>query len=634
MTARWRTWLLLVTCVGLLCAPATASAQQTEDWTITSYDVLIEITDDAQLLVVEDIALDFGQLDRRGIFRYVPVWEELPTPPPPVLADQLPEGADPSQYRRVLEVDAIEVASPSGAPSDLHVEGPGDNGGNVLIRIGDPDTFVTGRQQYTIRYRVRGALEPLEDIDALAWDAVGTGWPVPIQQATVEVRTPGVQEARCLQGPQYATDPCRASTIEGGARFAAASALAPHEGMTVALELDPNALEVPPVLIEEKPSVRGFLLGSAAAVPLAGVVGVVGAGLLGLLGWRQGRDRQARGGITSHGQVDETQAGERRRGLFDPRAVPVEFRPPDDLRPAQLGLIIDERVDAVDITSTIVDLAVRGHLRIEEVDQGGWFRKGDWKLVSCEDDPDDPDRRDLLGYERMLLDGLFGGRPEVLVSDLKGTFAKDYQRIETAVYADGQSRRWFADRPDHARARWLGAGIALAVLGGVLTFLLGTQARMAIVGLVVVVLGIVLMAVHRLMPRRTARGSAMLTRTLGFREFVAQAEGDRMAFAEAEQLFVEYLPYAVVFGCVERWAQVFEDIGVDVGQAVGGFYYGPGPFHLMAFSAGMNDFSSSMGTAVTAAPPSTGSGGFSSGGFGGGGGFSGGGMGGGGGGSW
>ena len=633
MRTRHRVLLLLAcTAWGLLPSIAFAQSPQgggTEPWTITSYDVLMEVTEDADLLVVEDIELDFGQLDRRGIFRYVPVWEDLPTPLPPELADRLPEGADPSGYRRVLEVDDIEVVSDTGAPTDVHVEGPEAQGGNVMIRVGDPDVTVTGHQQYTIRYRVRGALEPTDDGAALAWDAVGTGWPVPVQEATVELRAPGVVDARCLQGPPYATIPCRAEVMPSGATYRSDGVLAPYEGLTVTAQFAPGAIEVPPVLIDEKPSLGRFLLGSTAAVPIAAVVGLLGAGALALLGWRQGRDRLARGGVTSHGQVDEYQAGERRRGLREPRPVPVEYRPPDDLRPAQLGLVVDERVDSVDVTATIVDLAVRGHLRIEEVESGGWFRRADWNLVES-----DPSRDGLLGYERLLMDGLFDGRHEVLVSDLKGTFASDYQTVETAIYADGQSRRWFADRPDQTRARWLGLGIGLVVLGGVLTFLLGAQFRMGLVGLVVAALGLVLMAVHRLMPRRTPRGSRMLTRTLGFREFVTTAEADRMAFAEAERLFVDALPYAVVFGCVDHWGKVFEDVGVDVGQAVGGFYMGPGPFHLMAFSAGMNDFSSSMATAVTTAPPSSGSGGFSSGGFGGGGGFSGGGMGGGGGGSW
>ena len=40
----------------------------------------------------------------------------------------------------------------------------------------------------------------------------------------------------------------------------------------------------------------------------------------------------------------------------------VEFDPPQDLRPAQLGLILDESADTKDVTATIVDLAVRSSL--------------------------------------------------------------------------------------------------------------------------------------------------------------------------------------------------------------------------------------------------------------------------------
>lgn len=629
---RWRT-VLPVVLLALLLAPGPAAAQQDGGWTITSYDVRLQVDDDATMQVVERIEVDFGSLQRRGIFRYIPVWEDLPTPLPESHADALPEGADPADFHRILEIDDLEVTSESGAPTELDVQGPDEANGNVQVRIGDPETTITGRQQYEIRYTVRGALEPVDGGAALAWDAVGTGWPVPIQQVTVTLDAPGVASARCLQGAEYATDQCQASVEDPGARYVSTGTLAPNEGLTVAAQFDAAALDAPQILVDEKPSLRRALIGSGAAIPLAVAVLVLGAGLLVWLGWRQGRDRAHVGGVTSHGTIDERRVVDRRRGLFEPRPVPVEFRPPDGLRPGQLGLIVDERVDEVDVTATLVDLAVRGYLTIEEVESSGWLRKGDWRLTRTEPD-DGAGVDDLLGFERLLLDGLFEGRDSVLVSDLKGTFARDYERVETALYADGQSRRWFADRPDHVRTRWLGTGAATAVFGVVAAVVLGLQFRIGLVGLAVTLLGLGLMAAHRLMPRRTARGSALLTRTLGFREFIETAETDRMEFAEREQVFVDYLPYAVVFGCIERWAKVFEDLGVDVGSAVSGFYVGPGTFHLMAFSAGMHDFSSSVGSAVVAAPPSSGGGGgFAGGGFGGGG-FSGGGMGGGGGGSW
>ena len=71
--------------------------------------------------------------------------------------------------------------------------------------------------------------------------------------------------------------------------------------------------------------------------------------------------------------------------LFTDRSGPVLFRPPDGLRPAQLGVLVDERADPVDVTATIVDLAVRGYLTIEEIPKHGWRGKPDWTLTKIKD---------------------------------------------------------------------------------------------------------------------------------------------------------------------------------------------------------------------------------------------------------
>ncbi len=48
--------------------------------------------------------------------------------------------------------------------------------------------------------------------------------------------------------------------------------------------------------------------------------------------------------------------------LFASDPIAVEFEPPDKLKPAQIGLLLDERADTLDVTATIVELAVRGYL--------------------------------------------------------------------------------------------------------------------------------------------------------------------------------------------------------------------------------------------------------------------------------
>ena len=133
------------------------------------------------------------------------------------------------------------------------------------------------------------------------------------------------------------------------------------------------------------------------------------------------------------------------------------------------------------------------------------------------------------------------------------------------------------------------------------------------------------------MPRRTAKGHGLLQRTMGFRRFIDESEVHRARFAEQQNLFSEYLPYAVVFGVATKWAETFA--GLNNGQLPQpDWYVGSGPFTPRTFAYSMNSFASATASTLTSVPPSTTG---SSGGSGfGGGGFSGGGGGGGGGGSW
>ena len=51
----------------------------------------------------------------------------------------------------------------------------------------------------------------------------------------------------------------------------------------------------------------------------------------------------------------------------DPRgsaSVVVRYEPPPDLTPGEIGALVDERVDLRDLTATVVDLAIKGYLRI------------------------------------------------------------------------------------------------------------------------------------------------------------------------------------------------------------------------------------------------------------------------------
>ncbi len=147
---------------------------------------------------------------------------------------------------------------------------------------------------------------------------------------------------------------------------------------------------------------------------------------------------------------------------------------------------------------------------------------------------------------------------------------------------------------------------------------LGASFGAGLIGVPIVVGGIVLAFVSSAMSKRTALGHDVFRRTMGFREYINTAEKDRQRFNEQTNLFAEYLPYAIVFGCVDKWARAFEGIGEE---ATRGWYYGygPGMFNPGAFSHDLQSFSSSISSAVHDLPSGFGGGGFSGGGGGGGG---------------
>ena len=582
----------------LLAGPAGA---QTTGEVIYDYVVDIQILDDGDLRVTETIDYDFGPELRHGILRTIPT--RFPY-------DDVND--------RVYPIEDVTVES--DAPNDIEIS---EDGSSTTIRIGDPDVEISGRHTYTLTYRVEGALNPFPDHDELYWNAIGDEWQAEIVRARVTVQAPAVvQRVTCFQGYEGSTEPCALAEHEGlQARFSPGRSFVPYEGMTVVVAIPKGAVPEPEPILEERWSAgRAFSTNAGTVAASLGVLGLLGVALVRM--WsREGRDRRFLGSPID--QVMGSPSGEEEPVPFGEgdAEAPVEFAPPEGVRPGQIGTLIDERANVIDVTATIVDLAGRGFLLIQEIPDRGLFSKADWNLIRLE-----KDEGELLAYEKKLFDGLFQDGNEVSVSALKTTFAARLHSVEESLYEDAMRQKWFRARPDRVRTRWAGRGTLLAVAGGVVTFVLARWTHWGLVGIPVILAGVALALTARWMPARTAKGTAMLRRIRGFRRVIATAETHMSRWAEEENVFTRYLPYAIVFGLTKKWAKAFQDLGLEPDTS--SWYVGTHAFTAVAFADSIDGFAVTTGGTLASTPASSGSSGF------GGGGFSGGGGGGGGGGSW
>lgn len=264
-------------------------------------------------------------------------------------------------------------------------------------------------------------------------------------------------------------------------------------------------------------------------------------------------------------QVKTTRVSGSRQHYTGP--IAVSFTPPDGVGPGVVGTVVDGEAHLHDVTAMLVGLAVRGHLRISEVDTSNRnpkpdqkLRKKDWELISNPHPPADP----LSAPEQKLMQELFGTRSVVRLSALTARFAHDLRETQLGLYREVIDRGWYRKHPRKRGCRLRALAIPIIAIGLFLTLgALVSDSSTALgpaapIGLTT--LGIILFVLGRGRAPRTALGTAYRIQALGFREYLATAEAPQIRFEEAAQIFSRYLPYAIVFGLAKEWAKVFKDV--------------------------------------------------------------------------
>ncbi|WP_433268765.1 DUF2207 domain-containing protein [Actinosynnema sp. CS-041913] len=496
-----KNWGAAITCAVALCSfPDTASAQPSSPVGLpgtVGADVRLKLERDGKLTVTEVVSVPEGRTAKRVVPLRIAVSDTRD---------------------RVFEVSGASV-----------------QGKGATTVSSDELTIALEPGTSTVTYAVVGAVAKIGDTLELRWQPA-SGWDTALDSVKVSVITPDAPKSvNCLAGAPGTSRPCTTAELGDGRGVRATEiGLPTGERIDVAVGLQDGAAPANARIEETSGLAAAFALTPVTGVGLGGLVVLLLGGVL-LLWYLRGRD--ARALASEVGPVNV---------LVSDGTGRVAFASPDGVLPGQVGTVVDEHVDVVDVTATIVDLAVRNYLWIEEV--GG----SDWRFVRR--NPADPS---LSGYERAVYSALLpDGVDAVLLSELRGRRI-DLSRVRDALYADVVAKNWFVRRPDSERSRWWWAGIGLAMLGVALTVVLALVTGPALFGLVVVVAGGALALGARTMPARTKRGSALLEHVRGLRGYLGSATLGDIPEADREMVFSRSLPYAVVLGETERWLGAF-----------------------------------------------------------------------------
>ena len=540
----------------------TVYAQETEH--IENFEETVHINTDGSIKVVEKIIYDFGSVERHGIFRDIPT---------------IKTNTEGKQYK--MDVKVVSVTDESGS-SYKYTQTGNDT---IQLKIGDPDSTISGRHAYIITYTVKGALTYFSDHDELYWNITGNGWNVPIHSVTTVILLPDTTpldqiKVLCYTGGIGSTEQaCTQETQGSEVRISSTKLLHQAEGVTAIVGF-PKGI----VSIVEPTEVKPFsstLLGKL--VIIAAIIALLGWYIflpiwLAFRWWHRGRDPKV--------PVGQVQA------WFDPpRTKQGRF-----LTSAETGTLIDENANLQEIASLIVNLAQRGYLKIVEK------VKNDFEFVKTKDYTADSD---LLAFEKTFLTKIFEKKEILRLKEAE--LWQDVETIKDSIYNTLVSEKYFPENPQKVRGRYM----ILTVLS-LISFNIPLLLSSAIFG--------------RLMPRKTLDGVEASNIAKSLRNFLTSQERQLEFQAKNQMFFEKLLPFAIAFGVEKIWADRFKDI--DITPPAWFVSSQTGVFNSQTFAQSLGASMSSFNTAATPKSSSTGhSSGFS-------GGSSGGGGGGGGGGSW
>lgn len=513
-----------------------------------------------------------------------------------------------------LDVQVLAVTDEDGQPLRVE-EASRDSGWTKRLRIWIPATGNADRG-IAIRYRVANAItfvnagKSAGALDEVRWHLIGS-MDIPIDSLHARVVLPaGARSTRATvytgPGDTAATD---ATTTRNGneVSFTLSRGLSPHQAMTISVDFPLGYIHAKP-----SSSLGNRLVSMLSWWPLL-IPLIIFA--VAFRAWdKTGRDPKEESYV-------------------------VRYEPVEGVSPAALGKLAsgERQPDMRLITATLVDLAVRGFLRIEETTPSILVTlTKDVKAVAqsmLHGDSGSVDYiihfvrppsewKGLKWHEERVLEGLINAassdgitkRDSVRVSMLSNKFYVSVPEIIQAIEFELVAKGYIRKRAGSVNLKWVAYASIPLLVGGIAGRVVGSLLDLAWTWifdeppentwvplsdnkflLAMLLSTLILIVFATIMPSRSVAGARAREAALGFKEFLG-----RVGTMPSVELFERYLPYAIAFGVQSSWSRTFENVYVTAPS----WYTGPmgGDFSATSFGHRISDLSISAASSMSSSP--------------------------------
>ncbi len=465
------------------------------------------------------------------------------------------------------------------------------------IKIGDSEKTLIGQQEYLIEYKVDQVVWDYGNGPEIYWNVTGSEWDTLIEKSKAIV----ISDFGKIKAIE---------TYEGDGNFSENQAIFDgNEGLTIVVLIDKDNQLKQPGLIKKMTNLIegnwGYLL---AVLPTC---------LMMWMWFKKGRDKKY---LSDNVYTKSEDGKEKNVNPFDRPHLPLVYAPIKNLSPAEIGTIVDQKIDVSDIVSEIIELARLGFLKIKKIETKKilGIKTTEYELTKL-----NKSNEELNKFQIDLLESIFEKGDQIKISDLKNKFYKKIPTLKTDIYEELEKKGISDGNWGKVYGKWIVKIFILNFLTIILVASLFSNLTGNFGPMVIAFLGIVptiILAIK--MPRRTAWGYSLYRQIEGLKYFLGKGKW-REEIMEKNLFLEEMLPIAVSLGVVNQLTKDMKDLGVEPPKYFEGAV-------INNFSHDLNSFNSSVMTNLTSTPSGnsswSGGSGFSGG--------SGGGFGGGGGGSW